>query len=109
MAITTALLVVMWSIGELTTWWAWLLYIWQCFMAVTVAVMAHNHNHLSIWKNKWLNIITDNWITMFYGFPAFAWIPTHNTNHHVHVNKEPDYTKTYALSEKLRNKIKANR
>ena len=53
-----------------------------------------------MWKNNTLNIITDNILTVLYGFPVFAWIPTHNTNHHVHINKDPDYTKTYMISEK---------
>jgi len=36
----------------------------------------------------------------FYGFPIFAWIPTHNKNHHRLNNKEGDYTITYRFSEK---------
>lgn len=76
------------------------LYTLQLLMAVTVSVMVHNHQHLPMWKQKALNIFTDNWLTAFYGFPIFAWIPTHNSNHHVHVNKEPDYTRTYQVTEK---------
>ena len=53
-----------------------------------------------MWTVKWLNILTDNTLTIFYGFPVFSWIPTHNSNHHVHINKEPDYTRTYMASEK---------
>jgi len=69
-------------------------------LSVTVSVITHNHQHLPIWKNKWLNIITDNWLTIFYGFPIFGWMPTHNLNHHKHVNTEKDYTRTYRVSEK---------
>jgi fatty acid desaturase len=47
-----------------------------------------------------MNVLTDNWLTMFYGFPVFGWIPTHNSNHHVHINKEEDYTRTYQVTEK---------
>jgi fatty acid desaturase len=69
-------------------------------MGVSVAVMTHNHNHLPMWKNKTLNILTDYWLTLFYGFPVFVWIPTHNMNHHRLTNKEGDYTITYRNSEK---------
>jgi beta-carotene hydroxylase len=69
-------------------------------MAISVAVMAHNHNHVPMWKNNTLNTITDYWITLFYGFPAFAWVPTHNRNHHHYNNREGDYTITYRYSEK---------
>ena len=47
-----------------------------------------------------MNFLTDNGLTVFYGFPIFAWIPTHNINHHVQINKEEDYTRTYRYSEK---------
>ncbi len=73
----------------------WPLYIGFLFLSVAVAVIAHNHNHLPIWKNSFLNTLTDYWITVFYGFPVFAWIPTHNHNHHKYTNKPGDYTVTY--------------
>ncbi len=99
--ICLATLYVLWNYGaEMSMGLFILVYSFQILMAITVSVIAHNHQHLNIWKNKWLNIVTDNVITVLYGFPVFAWIPTHNTNHHVHVNKEPDYTRTYRYSEK---------
>ena len=58
-----------------------ILYAWSLFMAVSVAVIAHNHNHVPIWRSRFLNTLTDYWLTLFYGFPAFGWIPTHNKNH----------------------------
>ncbi|MCU0347844.1 MAG: fatty acid desaturase, partial [Saprospiraceae bacterium] len=101
MFLTTFLLFFLWNRGsELSTPVFVLVYALQLLMAVVVSVMVHNHQHLGMWTNKWLNVITDNWLTAFYGFPVFAWIPTHNTNHHVHVNKEPDYTRTYQRTEK---------
>jgi fatty acid desaturase len=69
-------------------------------MAVSVAIIAHNHNHVPTWKSRFLNILMDYWLTLFYGFPAFGWIPTHNKNHHHLNNKEGDYTITYRVSEK---------
>jgi len=94
--ITTALLI---------TQWVWsgvhpLTYTWYLFMSVAVAVITHNHNHLPIWRFKILNILTDWWLTVFYGFPIFAWIPTHNKNHHRFNNREGDDSITYRISEK---------
>ena len=96
MAITTGLLIVQWVQPHFN----WGLFIWANLMAVTVAVIAHNHNHLGMWKSKRLNRLTDYWITLFYGFPAFAWIPTHNQNHHKLNNKEGDDSATWRHSER---------
>lgn len=95
MLITTAIFVVQWSLQEIN----YLLYAAGLFFSIAVAVMAHNHNHLPMWKKKYLNVFTDYWLTLFYGFPAFGWIPTHNKNHHYYNNKEGDYTITYRFWE----------
>lgn len=76
------------------------LFILEMVMSISAGVMVHNHRHVPIWKNKHLNIITDCWLTILYGYPVFGWIPTHLQNHHTYTNKEEDYTKTYAFSEK---------
>ena len=100
MLLATGLLVVLWQMGSEMSWPLWIaVYLVQLQMAISASVMVHNHQHLGMWKNKWLNTFTDNWLTVLYGFPVFAWIPTHNTNHHVHINREEDYTKTYLFSE----------
>ena len=96
MAATTALLIVQWNLAALQP----VIYVWSLFMAVSVAIIAHNHNHVPIWKSRFLKIATDYWLTLFYGFPAFGWIPTHNKNHHFLNNKKGDYTLTYRVSEK---------
>lgn len=85
--------------------WVWIgvnpfLYTWFLFMSVSVAVMTHNHNHLPMWRSKIMNVLTDWWLTVFYGFPIFAWIPTHNKNHHRYNNREGDDFITYRVSEK---------
>lgn len=101
MVLTTALLIVLWMYSAQMSMVVFItLYIMQLVMAVAVSVMTHNHQHLPMWTNKWLNRFTDNWLTVFYGLPVFVWIPTHNVNHHVYINKEEDYTKTYRYSEK---------
>jgi fatty acid desaturase len=95
MAVTTGLLAVAWWLPFFNPY----VFAGLMIMAVPVGVIAHNHNHVRFWDSKALNVLTDYWITLFYGFPAFAWIPTHNKNHHKHNNREPDHTKTYRVSE----------
>ncbi|HEY1496897.1 MAG TPA: fatty acid desaturase [Candidatus Solibacter sp.] len=96
MGVTTGLMLLQWNLHGIQP----VLYLWSLFMAVSVAIIAHNHNHVPLWKSRALNIATDYWLTLFYGFPAFGWIPTHNKNHHALNNKAGDYTLTYRISEK---------
>jgi len=96
MVTSTALFFFLWNSKEFI-WW---LYVPYLYFAICFSVFAHNHNHVPIWKNKFLNQLHSFWITIFYGFPIFAWIPTHNRNHHRYNNTEPDHTKTYMLTEK---------
>jgi len=101
MIITTLLLIFFWQWGATLNWWIWVpLYLLQLLMAVSVSVMTHNHKHLQMWKSKFMNVMTDNWLTMFYGFPVFSWEPTHMNNHHANINTEEDYTRTYRYTEK---------
>ena len=94
-------LVFLWQFGSELSTPLWILcYTAQLLLAVIISTIVHNHQHLPMWTVKGLNVFTDNFLTAFYGFPVFAWIPTHNSNHHIHINKEPDYTKTYMVSEK---------
>jgi fatty acid desaturase len=37
------------------------------------------------------------WLSIFYGFPIFSWIPTHNLNHHRYQNGPGDATSTSKL------------
>lgn len=95
MAIASGLLVFNWtrpSVNPLTL-------IASCAMAISITTITHNHNHLKIWRSRWLNTLQDYWLTLFYGFPAFVWIPTHNQNHHKFINREGDYTITYRVTE----------
>lgn len=95
MIATTAILIVQWNLPSFNI----PLFILSLYLAVATAVIAHNHNHVAIWTNKVMNTLTDYWLTLFYGFPAFGWIPTHNKNHHKLNNKEGDFTITYRYSE----------
>lgn len=94
--ITTALFIIQWQWIGVNSF----IYTWYLFMSVAVSVMTHNHNHLPMWQSKTLNTITDWWLTVFYGFPIFAWIPTHNKNHHRYNNREGDDSITYRVSER---------
>ncbi len=96
MVLTTTLFILQWTtigVHPLT-------YVIYCFLSVSVSVITHNHNHVRMWKSDFLNTLQDWWLTVFYGFPVFAWIPTHNKNHHKMNNRIGDYTITYRFSEK---------
>jgi fatty acid desaturase len=95
LVVAAALLPINWSMESPNV----ALVVLACFLGVSVSVIAHNHNHTNIWRSRPLNRLTDYWITLFYGFPTFAWIPTHNMNHHKRNNREGDYTATWRFSE----------
>lgn len=95
MAVTTAVFILQWTVLGFNP----AVYVLYLFLSIAVTVIAHNHNHLPIFKSPLLNTFTDYWLTVFYGFPAFAWIPTHNMNHHRLNNREGDYTITYRITE----------
>ncbi len=94
--ITSLLLIIQWQWIGLNPF----IYTLYLFMSVAVSVMTHNHNHLPMWHSKKLNVLTDWWLTVFYGFPVFAWIPTHNKNHHRFNNRDGDDSITYRISER---------
>ncbi len=96
MFITTMLLIAQWQWIGVNPF----IYTWYLFMSVAVSVMTHNHNHLPMWHSRNLNVLTDWWLTVFYGFPIFAWIPTHNKNHHRFNNRQGDDSITYRISER---------
>ena len=101
LVVTTALMISLFLFhDQLENPWRGVLYAAELIMAITVGVIVHNHRHVPTWKNKGMNVFMDCWLTMLYGYPVFGWIPTHIQNHHTYTNKEPDYTKTYAFSEK---------
>jgi beta-carotene hydroxylase len=83
--LTVALFGYQWAHPGLCNFWLYPLSIGLCF---TAAIMSHNHNHVAFWRWRPLNLLTSYTIGLFYGFPAFAWVPTHNRNHH-HFNNSP--------------------
>ncbi len=87
LAFAAALFFWQWHQPGLANWW---LYPLSLFMSLTAAIMAHNQNHLPMWKNRWLNLLTNYWIGMLFGSSAIGWVPTHNQNHHKYNNTEGD-------------------
>jgi beta-carotene hydroxylase len=71
-----------------------------CYFALCAGVMAHNHNHCPTFKERGWNRIYGHWLSLFYGYPTFAWIPTHNLNHHKHVNGPGDATITWRYTNR---------
>lgn len=57
-------------------------------------VLSHNHNHLGVFRSKQLNALYGAWLSVFYGMPLFAWVPTHNQNHHLELNGGADASQT---------------
>ena len=70
------------------------------YLGFCAGVFSHNHNHSPTFKSRSLNAFYSAWLSVFYGFPTFAWIPTHNLNHHKYVNKAGDATITWRYSKK---------
>ncbi len=81
--IAPALVAVQFARPELVKYLWWV----SAYFALACGVIAHNHNHCPTFKGKLQNQIFGNWISIFYGYPTFAWIPTHNLNHHKYVNR----------------------
>ncbi|HEX9296035.1 MAG TPA: fatty acid desaturase [Polyangiaceae bacterium] len=71
-----------------------------CYFALSAGVIAHNHNHCPTFKSRRMNHVFGCWLSVFYGYPTFGWIPTHNLNHHKLVNKAGDATITWRYTNR---------
>jgi len=69
----------------------WLLPV-SMYAAYSAAVIAHNHNHVGTFTGRVANRVFSTWISIFYGFPTYGWIPTHNQNHHRYGGRPGDAT-----------------
>lgn len=81
---------------DLVKWLFWV----SAYFALACGVIAHNHNHCPTFASKGMNQLFGNVISVFYGYPVFAWIPTHNLNHHKYVNRAGDATITWRFTNK---------
>ena len=70
-------------------------------LALPVASLAHNHNHLPISRSRALNVVLDYWFTCAYGLPKLSWAEIHNRVHHVHGNRPGlDVTSTHGAGDR---------
>jgi fatty acid desaturase len=72
----------------------------SAYLALAAGVFAHNHNHCPTFKSRRANALFAKYLSLFYGYPTFAWVPTHNLNHHKFINKAGDATITWRYSDK---------
>jgi beta-carotene hydroxylase len=77
--------------------WLWPLALYVGFCS---GVFSHNHNHCPVFRSRAMNTFHSAWVSVFYGHPIFAWIPTHNLNHHKFLNRKGDATITWRYSTK---------
>lgn len=96
LSMAAANVVVMWMVPSIRGW----LVPVACYFALAAGVIAHNHNHSPTFKNRTANDLLNHVATIFYGFAAFNWIPTHNLNHHKFQNAPGDATITWRTSKK---------
>ena len=66
----------------------------SCYLALSAGVIAHNHNHTPTFRDRKHNGVFGNWLSVFYGYPTFAWVPTHNQTHHKYNNREGDTSRS---------------
>ncbi len=69
------------------------------YLAYCAGVLTHNHNHCPVFVGRAPNQVYSAWLSVFYGYPSFAWIPTHNQNHHRYLNGPLDATRTTRSSQ----------
>ncbi|MGH7437873.1 MAG: fatty acid desaturase family protein [Polyangiaceae bacterium] len=77
----------------------WLLPV-SLYFGFCAGVFSHNQNHCPTFATKGMNAFYAAWLSVFYLFPTYAWIPTHNLNHHKYVNKAGDATITWRYTKK---------
>ena len=94
--IAAALVAVQYARPDLVVYLCWL----SAYFALAIGTVAHNHNHSPTFKNKRANYAFANVISIFYGYPVFVWVPTHNLNHHKFVNRAGDATITWRITKK---------
>jgi len=77
---------------------AWL-FAASLFLAIGISVIHHNHAHLTMWRNRQANRITDLAITLLQGHPTFVFHPAHNRNHHRHRHGPGDVSRTWRFGD----------
>lgn len=75
------------------------LYALMLFLAIGIGVIHHNHAHLSMWRRRRLNRVTDLVITALQGHPTFVFNPAHNRNHHRYRHGPRDVARTWRFGD----------
>lgn len=70
----------------------------QLYVSYCAGVFTHNQVHCKLFPGPRANLAYASWLSIFYGCPIAAWIPTHLLNHHRFPNRERDVTRTDRLS-----------
>jgi fatty acid desaturase len=68
------------------------------YTSYCAGVLTHNHVHCPTFAGRRWNVAYGAWLSLFYGFPIFSWIPTHNQNHHRYLDGDGDATQTTRLT-----------
>lgn len=69
------------------------LYCVTLILAVGISCINHNHAHVSLWKNRWLNRFTDYWVGTLQGHPVYLFEVAHIASHHRYNQLEQDVTR----------------
>ena len=72
----------------------------SCYFCIACGTITHNHNHRATFSDQRWNNVFGHILTIFYGYPALMWVPTHNLNHHKYVNRPGDATATWRYTNK---------
>ncbi len=81
--------------------------LWVVLISFTGSIMTmlikHNHCHLSIFRNKWMNYSMDMWLNVLTGTSCSSVKIIHNINHHRYINDaDKDWGSTHPFESKGR-------
>ncbi|MCO4772434.1 MAG: fatty acid desaturase [Deltaproteobacteria bacterium] len=85
-----ALVIGMWTQGV-----HWAGYAVLLVLSLSMGPIAHNHVHGGTFRSSKANQLFTWIVTLSYGYPVVAWIPTHLQNHHVYGNRPGDESATW--------------
>ncbi|SMC27089.1 Fatty acid desaturase [Andreprevotia lacus DSM 23236] len=78
---------------------SWLAYGVVLFLTLGVGVIHHNHAHLPMWRSRWLNRLTDLYLSLLQGHPGFVFHCSHMANHHRYRQGPQDMTRTWRFGD----------
>jgi beta-carotene hydroxylase len=67
-------------------------------MAIGIGVIHHHHAHLPMWRHRRMNRAFDLALAALQGHPTYAFVATHNANHHRHRHGPEDWARTYRFA-----------